>query len=195
VIPVSVSGSRGETTQVTEDEELKKVDFAKIPSLKSAFKKDGTITAANAPSLNDGACALLLLSHEYAKKLGIKPLAYIRGFGDAEKAPVEFTTAPALAAPRALDMAGLTKEQIDYWEFNEAFSVVGLVNSKLLNLDLEKVNVDGGAVALGHPIGMSGARIVAHLAHVLRQRNSRYGCAAICNGGGGASAIVIEKYE
>eukprot|EP01101_Sappina_pedata_P010220 TRINITY_DN6386_c1_g1_i1.p1 TRINITY_DN6386_c1_g1~~TRINITY_DN6386_c1_g1_i1.p1 ORF type:complete len:415 (+),score=185.92 TRINITY_DN6386_c1_g1_i1:50-1246(+) len=192
--PVTVKTRKGDI-QVVEDEEPKKVDFEKMRTLRPAFDKAGTITAANAPSLNDGGCAVLIVSKEYALKHGLSPLAYIRGFADAEKAPIEFPTAPTDAAPKAIAMAGLTQDQIDFWEFNEAFSVVSLSCSKILNLDASKVNVDGGAVAFGHPIGMSGARIVTHLAQVLKQRKGRYGVAGICNGGGGASSIVLEAYN
>lgn len=192
VVPVPVPGKKGDVL-VSEDEEYKKVDFGKLATLRPAFDAAGTITAANASSINDGACALVLMNAEIAKKMGLKPLARIVGFGDAEQQPIDFPTAPALAVPKALNMAGVKTSDIDLWEINEAFSVVVLANTKLLNLDPSKVNVDGGAVSLGHPIGMSGARIVAHLVHSLHQRNGKLGCASICNGGGGASSVVVEK--
>lgn len=192
VVPVPVPGKKGDVL-VTEDEEHKKVDFSKVSTLKPAFDKSGTITAANASSLNDGASALVLMDGEKAKELGLKPLARIIGFGDAEQEPIDFPTAPAKATPKALNMAGIKANEVDFWEINEAFAVVVLANTKLLGLDPSKVNVDGGAVSLGHPIGMSGARLVTHLTHLLHQRNGKFGCASICNGGGGASAIVIER--
>ena len=168
------------------------MNFEKIAQLNPAFSKEGTVTAANASTMNDGAAALILMSADKAKALGIQPIAIIKGFADAEQDPKWFTTSPALALPKALNKAGLKKEMIDYFEFNEAFSVVGLVNSTLLELDAAKINVHGGAVALGHPLGCSGARIIVTLIHVLQKNKSKYGAAAICNGGGGASAMVIE---
>jgi acetyl-CoA C-acetyltransferase len=175
------------------DEDYNKINFDKLKTLKPAFEKDGTITAANASNINDGATALLLMSEEKVKELGLKPIAKILAFADAAHAPEWFTTAPSLAIPKALRWAGLDINDIDYFELNEAFAVVGLVNNKILGLDDKKVNVYGGAVALGHPIGNSGARIVSTLATVLKQEGGRYGVTGICNGGGGASAIVIES--
>jgi len=192
VIPIKVPGKKGDTI-VEEDEGFRKVDFDRIPALKPAFDKNGTVTAANASTLNDGATALVIMSAAKAKELGLKPLAKIVGFGDAEQDPIEFPTAPAKAIPKALAMANLKKDQIDYWEINEAFSVVALANRKLLDLDLAKLNVNGGGVSLGHPIGSSGARIVTSLYYILKNKGAKYGCASICNGGGGGSAIVIEK--
>jgi acetyl-CoA C-acetyltransferase len=178
---------------VSEDEEFRKVDFNKIAGLKPAFQKDGTVTAANASKLNDGASAVVLMSKERADALGIKPLAEIVSFADAQQAPEWFTTAPSKALPKALAKAGITKDQVDYFEINEAFSAVAIANNKEMGLDPSKVNVNGGAVALGHPLGSSGCRIVVTLAHVLKQNNATYGAAGICNGGGGASAIVIKR--
>jgi len=195
IVPVSVPGAKGAVNVVKEDEEPKKALFDKIPNLKPAFTPGtGTVTAANASKLNDGASSLVLMSESHAKKLGLKPLAKIIGFADAEQAPIEFPTSPALAIPKALKMANIDIGQVDLFEINEAFSVVGLANCKLLNIPHSKLNVNGGAVALGHPIGSSGARIVTTLTHLLQKRNLRYGVAGICNGGGGASAIVLEKY-
>jgi acetyl-CoA C-acetyltransferase len=178
---------------VKEDEEYLKVNFEKLKTLKPAFEKEGTITAANASKLNDGASALLIMSEEKVKELGLKPLAKIVAFADAAQAPEWFTTAPSLAIPKALKWAGIDIKDVDYFELNEAFSVVGLVNNQILGLDSKKVNVYGGAVALGHPLGSSGSRIVATLTSVLNQEGGRYGVTGICNGGGGASAIVLEK--
>ncbi len=193
VVPVAVPQRRGEPVLVTEDEEYKNVFLDKIPSLRPAFTKDGTVTAANASTINDGAAALVLMSAEKAAALGLKPLARIRSYADAAQEPKWFTTAPAKALPLALGKAGLKLEDIDYFEFNEAFSVVGLANIKLLGLSEEVVNVNGGAVSLGHPLGCSGARITVTLIHILRQRQAKLGAAAICNGGGGASALVVER--
>ncbi len=193
IVPVEMPQRRGEPILVTEDEEYKNVKFEKIPGLRPVFSKEGTVTAANASTINDGASALLLMSKEKAEELGIKPIAKIIGFADAAQDPIWFTTAPSLALPKAIKNAGLTKDDIDYYEINEAFSVVALANNKEMGLDANKVNTLGGAVALGHPLGASGARIIATLTNVLNQKNGRYGAAAICNGGGGASAIVIEK--
>lgn len=170
-----------------------KVNPDKVKSLRPAFKKDGTVTAANASSLNDGAAAFVLADAEWAKERGLKPVARVLGMADAARLPVEFTTAPALAIPKALKNAGVTPEQVDFYEINEAFSVVSLANNKLLNLDPSKVNVNGGAVSLGHPIGASGARIIVTLLNVLEQNNGKIGVAGICNGGGGASAVVVER--
>lgn len=193
VIPVEVKDRKGKSTQVTEDEEFKNVQFDKIPSLKPAFSKDGTVTAANASTLNDGASAVVLMSREKAIELKLSPLARIRGFADAAQEPLWFTTTPALAIPRALARAGVDASKVDFYEINEAFSAVALANNKLLGLSADRVNINGGAVALGHPLGASGARIVTTLINVLRQNNASIGTAGICNGGGGASAIVIER--
>lgn len=192
VVPVEIVTKKG-TTLISEDEEYKNVNFEKIPGLKPVFQKDGTVTAANASTMNDGAAALILMSKEKAEELGLKPLAKIVGFADAEQAPEWFTTSPALAIPKAIEKAGLKKEDIDFYEMNEAFAVVGLANMKILNIKPSKVNVNGGAVSLGHPLGCSGARIIVTLINVLKQKNAKYGVASICNGGGGASAIVIEN--
>jgi len=181
--------------EIIEDEEIKKLKADKVASLKPAFIKDGTVTAANASKLNDGAAALVIMSAGKAKELKVKPLAKIISFADAEQAPVEFTTAPAAAIPKALKKAGLTTKDIDYFEINEAFSVVALANIQLMGLDPAKVNVNGGAVALGHPVGSSGARILTTLLHILKNKKGKIGVAGICNGGGGASAIVIENVE
>ena len=193
VVPVSIPQRRGEPVVFDKDEEYTNVKLDKIPSLSAVFTKDGTVTAANASTINDGAAALVLMSEEKAKDLGLKPLAYIKSYADAEQEPKWFTTAPAKALPKALDKAGITISDVDYFEFNEAFSVVGLANMKILGLSDDKVNVNGGAVSLGHPLGCSGARIVVTLLNVLEQNNAKIGAAAICNGGGGASAIVIER--
>lgn len=193
IVPVSVPQRRGEPVLVTEDEEYKNVVLEKIPKLRAAFSKDGTVTAANASTINDGAAALILMSLDKAKELNIKPLAKITGYADAAQEPKWFTTAPAKALPKALKKAGKTLDQIDYFEFNEAFSVVGLANIKILGLTEENVNVNGGAVSLGHPLGCSGARILVTLLNVLEQKNASLGAAAICNGGGGASAMIVER--
>ena len=193
VVPVAVPQRKGEPIMVTKDEEYTNVKLDKIPALNAVFTKEGTVTAANASTINDGAAAVILMSEEKALELGLKPLAYIKGYADAAQEPVKFTTAPAKALPKALDKAGISLNEVDFFEFNEAFSVVGLANCKILNIDGNKVNVNGGAVSLGHPLGCSGARIVVTLINVLEQNNAKYGAAAICNGGGGASAIVIEK--
>lgn len=193
IVPVEIKGRDGSVTAVSEDEQYKMAKFDKIPTLKPAFEKEGTITAANASPLSDGASAVVLMSKEKADELGIKPLAIIKGFGDAAQAPEWFTTAPSKALPVALKNAGLTLDKINYFEFNEAFAVVGLANNKILGLDASKVNVNGGAVALGHPLGSSGCRIIIALINVLKQNGGTYGAAAICNGGGGASALVIEN--
>jgi acetyl-CoA C-acetyltransferase len=193
ITPVELKDKKGEIALLAEDEEPKTVKFEKIPSLKPVFKKDGTVTAANASTLNDGAAALVLMSREKADELGIKPLARIVAHADAQQAPEWFTTAPSKAIPLALHRAGLTADQIDFFEINEAFSVVAIANNQILKLDPAKVNVNGGAVAVGHPLGASGARIIVTLLHVLQQNNAKYGAAGICNGGGGASAMVIEN--
>lgn len=193
IVPVEVPQRRGEPVIVAKDEEYTNVRLDKIASLNPAFTKEGTVTAANASTINDGAAAVVLMSEEKAKDLGLKPLAYIKSYADAAQEPVWFTTAPAKALPIALKKANLELADVDFFEFNEAFSVVGLANAKILNLDANKVNVNGGAVSLGHPLGCSGARIVVTLLSVLEQNNAKIGAAAICNGGGGASAIVIER--
>ncbi|TNE71884.1 acetyl-CoA C-acyltransferase [bacterium] len=189
---VKIADRKGNITMVEEDEELGKVNFDKLKGLKPVFKKDGTVTAANASSINDGAAALLVMSEEKANELGLKPLARILGQASAAKAPEWFTTAPADAMPIAVKRAGLTFEQIDLFEINEAFSVVALANNQLMNLDESKVNIHGGAVSIGHPIGVSGARILVSLIYALKRTGGKYGCAGICNGGGGASAMVLE---
>lgn len=193
VVAVEMKGRKGETILIDEDEEYKNVMFDKIPSLRPVFDKDGTVTAANASTMNDGASALVLVSKEKAEELGLKPLAKIRGFADAATDPLWFTTAPALAIPKAIKHAGLTAEDIDFYEINEAFAVVALANQRELKLHNDKVNVFGGAVSLGHPLGASGARIISTLNSVLHQKSGSIGVAGICNGGGGASALVIEK--
>jgi acetyl-CoA C-acetyltransferase len=193
-VPVTVKTKKGDV-EFSEDEEYKNVNFEKIPTLKPVFQKDGTVTAANASTMNDGAAALVLMSKEKAEALGLKPLAKIKGFADAEQAPEWFTTTPSLALPKAVAKAGLKMDDINYYELNEAFSVVGLANIKLMNLDASKVNVNGGAVSIGHPLGASGARIIVTLINVLKQNNAKFGGAAICNGGGGASAMVIENID
>ncbi|MCX6167024.1 MAG: acetyl-CoA C-acyltransferase [Sphingobacteriales bacterium] len=190
---VELKDRKGELVWISTDEEPKSVNFDKIPTLKPVFKKDGTVTAANASTLNDGAAALVLMSGSKAKELGLKPLAKILAYADAQQAPEWFTTAPSKAIPLALKRAGLTTKDVDYFEINEAFAVVALANNKEMKLDNDKVNVNGGAVALGHPLGASGARIVVTLLHVLMQKNAKIGVAGICNGGGGASALVIER--
>ncbi|AKK74335.1 acetyl-CoA acetyltransferase [Chryseobacterium gallinarum] len=194
VVPVSIPQRKGEPVIFAEDEEYKAVNFDRIATLPTVFKKEeGTVTAANASTLNDGASALILVSKEKMEELGLKPLAKIISYADAAQESENFTTAPAKALPIALKKAGLEISDIDFFEFNEAFSVVGLANNKILGLDASKVNVNGGAVALGHPLGSSGSRIIVTLINVLKQNNAKYGAAAICNGGGGASAIVIEN--
>lgn len=193
VVPVEVPQRRGEPVLVSKDEEYTNVFIDKIPSLRPAFTKDGTVTAANASTINDGAAAVVLMSREKADELGLKPLATIKGFADAAHDPKWFTTAPSKALPKALDKAGISINDVDYFEFNEAFAVVGLANMKLLGLKDSNVNVNGGAVSLGHPLGCSGVRIIVTLINVLEQNNAKLGAAAICNGGGGASAIVIER--
>jgi acetyl-CoA C-acetyltransferase len=193
VVPVEIPQKKGEPLLFKEDEEYRNVKFDKIPELRPVFQKEGTVTAANASTINDGAAAVVLMSKEKAEQLGVKPLAVIRGYADAAQAPEWFTTAPAKALPIAVKKAGLKMEDINYFELNEAFSVVALANNKELSLDAAKVNVNGGAVSLGHPLGCSGARIIVTLVNVLKQNNARYGAAGICNGGGGASAMVIER--
>jgi acetyl-CoA C-acetyltransferase len=193
IIPVEMTGRKGETILIEEDEEFKNVFFDKIPSLRPVFDKNGTVTAANASTMNDGASALVLVSKEKAEELGLKPLAKIRGFADAATDPLWFTTAPALAIPKALKHAGVSADEVSYYEINEAFAAVALANQKELNLDNDRLNVFGGAVSLGHPLGASGARILTTLNSVLHKKSGQIGVAGICNGGGGASAMVIEK--
>ncbi len=195
IIPVEIPQRKGDPVLVTKDEEPLNVKFDKISSLQPAFLKDGTVTAANASTLNDGAAALLLMSKEKADKLGLRPIAKIISYADAEQAPEWFTTTPSIAVPLAVGKAGLKMEDISYWELNEAFAVVGIENSKRMKLDPARVNVHGGAVSLGHPLGCSGARIVVTLINVLKANNAKYGAAGICNGGGGASAMVIENIQ
>ncbi len=193
VVPVSVPQRRGEPIIVSKDEEYTNVKLDKIASLNPAFTKDGTVTAANASTINDGAAAMILMSEETAISLNLKPLAFIKSYADAAQEPKWFTTAPAKALPKALEKAGLTIDEVDFFEFNEAFAVVGIANAKILNINSKKINVNGGAVSLGHPLGCSGARIIVTLINVLEQNNAKIGAAAICNGGGGASAIIIER--
>lgn len=193
IIPVSIPQRKGDPVIFDKDEEPFNVKFDKIPALKGAFSKEGTVTAANASTMNDGAAALVLMSIEKAKELGLKPLAKILSFADAEQAPEWFTTSPSLAVPKAVAKANLKMEDIHYWELNEAFSVVGIENSRRMKLDPAKVNAHGGAVSIGHPLGASGARIIVTLINILKQNNAKYGAAGICNGGGGASAMVIEN--
>ncbi len=193
IVSVAVPQRRGEPIIVSCDEEYTNVKLDKIPTLSPVFTKDGTVTAANASTINDGAAAVILMTEEKALSLGLKPLAYIKGYADAAQEPKWFTTAPAKALPIALKKAGITIDNVDFFEFNEAFSVVGLANAKILGLDQDKINVNGGAVSLGHPLGCSGVRILVTLINILEQNNAKIGAAAICNGGGGASAIVIER--
>jgi acetyl-CoA C-acetyltransferase len=193
IVPVMVPQRKGDPLEITEDEEYKRVKFEKIPALRPAFNKDGTVTAANASTINDGASALIIASKEKVEELGLKPLAKIVSFADAAQEPEWFTTAPTLAAPKALEQAGLELSDIDYVEVNEAFSVVTMAFNKVMGLTEDKVNVFGGAVSLGHPLGASGARIVTTLNNVLQQKGAKRGMAAICNGGGGASAMIIER--
>ncbi len=192
VMPLSIPQKKGAPILLDKDEEPWSVVFDKIPGLQPAFKKDGTVTAANASTMNDGAAALVLMSKEKAEALGLKPIAIVMGYADAEQEPVWFTTSPALALPKAIEKAGLNKEQIDLWEINEAFSVVSIENAKRMGLQHDKLNIHGGAVSIGHPLGCSGARIVVTLIHALRQNKLTYGAAGICNGGGGASAMVLR---
>jgi acetyl-CoA C-acetyltransferase len=193
IVHVEVPQRKGDAIIVSKDEEYTNVKLDRIPTLPAVFTKDGTVTAANASTINDGAAAVVLMSEEKANELGLKPLAYITSYADAAQEPKWFTTAPAKALPKALNKANLKLDDIDFFEFNEAFSVVGLANAKILGLDNNKVNVNGGAVSLGHPLGCSGARIIVTLINVLEQNNAKYGAAAICNGGGGASALIIER--
>ncbi|WP_396145928.1 acetyl-CoA C-acyltransferase [Flavobacterium sp.] len=193
IVPVAVPQRKGDPILVTKDEEFTNVKLDKIPSLNAVFTKDGTVTAANASTINDGAAAVILMSEDKAKAMGLTPLAYIKSYADAAQEPKWFTTAPAKAVNKALSKASLELSNVDYFEFNEAFAVVGLANAKILGLNTSNINVNGGAVSLGHPLGCSGARIVVTLLNVLKQNNAKTGVAAICNGGGGASAIVIEN--
>lgn len=193
IVPLQMTDRKGQTITISEDEEYKNVNFDKVPGLRAAFSKEGTVTAANASTMNDGAAAVVLMSREKMEALGLKPLAKIRGYADAEQAPEWFTTTPAQALPKAVRKAGLEMQDLEYVELNEAFSVVGIVNTQKMNLDPNRVNVNGGAVSLGHPLGCSGARIIVTLINVLAQNNAKIGGAGICNGGGGASAMVIER--
>jgi acetyl-CoA C-acetyltransferase len=195
VVPVEIPSRKGEPARFERDEEPWNVKFDKIPGLKPAFGKEGTVTAANASTMNDGAAALVLMSKEKAAQLGIKPIAKIMSYADAEQSPEKFTTTPSIAVPKAVEKSGLKMNDISYYELNEAFSVVGIANIRLMKLDPSKVNVHGGAVSLGHPLGASGARIMTTLINVLKQNNGKYGAAGICNGGGGASAMVIENLK
>ena len=193
IVPVEVPQRKGNPVSVQEDEEYQKVNYDKIPTLRPVFSKDGTVTAANASTINDGASALVLMSREKAEALHLTPVAKILGFADAAQDPLWFTTSPSVAIPKAMQRAGVDKRDVDYYEINEAFSAVAIANNRLLELDPERVNVHGGAVALGHPLGCSGARIITTLNNVLQQKDATIGVAGICNGGGGASAIVIER--
>ncbi|WP_313580287.1 thiolase family protein [Chishuiella sp.] len=193
IVPVEIPQRKGNPIIFKEDEEYKNVNFDKVPSLRAVFSKEGTVTAANASTINDGASAIILMSLDKANELGLKPLAKIISYADASQEPSKFTTSPAKAVEKLLNKTNFTTNNVDFWEFNEAFSVVGIANTKLLNIDSNKVNVNGGAVSLGHPLGNSGSRILVTLLNVLEQNNGKIGCAAICNGGGGASAILIEK--
>ncbi|HEY4617439.1 MAG TPA: acetyl-CoA C-acyltransferase [Flavobacterium sp.] len=193
IVPVAVPQRKGDPIMIFKDEEFTNVKIDRIPTLNAVFTKEGTVTAANASTINDGAAALILMSEDKALSLGLKPLAFIKSYADAAQEPKWFTTSPSKALPKALDKVGLTTTDVDFFEFNEAFAVVGLANAKILGLDNDKVNVNGGAVSLGHPLGCSGARIIVTLLNVLKQNNGKIGAAAICNGGGGASAIVIER--
>lgn len=193
VVPVEIPQRKGNPIVFAKDEEPYNVKFDKIPTLNPAFQKEGTVTAANASTMNDGAAALVLMSADKAKELGLKPIAKILSYADAEQAPEWFTTTPSLAVPKAVAKAGLKMEEIEYWELNEAFAVVGIENTRRMKLDPAKVNVHGGAVSIGHPLGASGARIIVTLINVLKANNAKLGAAGICNGGGGASAMVIEK--
>tara|TARA_B110001450_G_scaffold181370_1_gene169481 strand:- start:6 stop:722 length:717 start_codon:yes stop_codon:yes gene_type:complete len=195
IIPVSIPQRKGDPLVVKEDEEFKNVKLDKIPQLKAVFSKDGTVTAANASTLNDGASALIIMSEEKANELNLKPLAKVVSYADASQEAKWFTTSPAIAINKALSKANILAKDVDYWELNEAFSVVGIVNTQLLEIDANKVDVNGGAVALGHPLGSSGCRILVTLINVLKQKKSKIGGAGICNGGGGASAMIIENID
>lgn len=193
IIPVEIPQRKGDPIKFEKDEEPFNVKFDKIPQLKGAFKKDGTVTAANASTMNDGAAAMVIMSGAKMKELGLKPIAKIIGYADAEQKPIDFTTTPSVAVPKAVAKAGIKMEDVSFWELNEAFAVVGIENTRRMKLDPATVNVNGGAVSIGHPLGASGARIMVTLINVLKQNNKRYGAAGICNGGGGASAMVIES--
>lgn len=193
IVAVEIAQKKGPATVIDQDEECFKVDFAKIPGLRPAFSPEGTVTAANASTINDGAAALLLVSEEAVRRYGLKPIARIVSYADAEQDPFWFTTSPTIAAPKALERAGLTKQQVDFYEVNEAFAVVTMAFEKELDVDHQQVNVRGGACALGHPLGASGARILTTLIHVLHGNNGKYGLATLCNGGGGASAVIVER--
>ncbi|MEO7266340.1 MAG: acetyl-CoA C-acyltransferase [Ferruginibacter sp.] len=193
IVPVEIPQKKGDPIIFAKDEEPYNVKFEKIPELKGAFQKEGTVTAANSSTMNDGAAALVLISKSKADALGLKPIAKILAYADAEQAPEQFTTTPSIAVPKAVKKAGLEMKDIEYWELNEAFAVVGIENSRRMKLDPSKVNVHGGAVSMGHPLGCSGARIIVTLINILNENNARYGAAGICNGGGGASAMVIEN--
>lgn len=193
IVPVAIPQRKGDPVLFEKDEEPFNVKFDKIPTLKGAFKKDGTVTAANASTMNDGAAAFVLMSGEKMKELGLKPIGKIIGYADAEQKPIDFTTTPSLAVPKAVAKAGIKMEDVSYWELNEAFAVVGIENTKRMKLDPATVNAHGGAVSIGHPLGASGARIMVTLLNTLKQNNKKYGAAGICNGGGGASAMVIEN--
>jgi acetyl-CoA C-acetyltransferase len=195
IITLEIKDKKGEITLIEHDEEINAVKFDKIPGLKPVFKKDGTVTAANASTLNDGAAALVLMSKTKIQELGLKPLAKIISYADAQQAPEWFTTTPAKAIPKALERAKIKSSDVDFYEINEAFSVVSLANNRILELDPAKVNINGGAVSMGHPLGASGARIVVTLLNVLQQNGGKIGVAGICNGGGGASAIIIENMQ
>ncbi|MDP4150290.1 MAG: acetyl-CoA C-acyltransferase [Bacteroidota bacterium] len=195
IVPVGIPQRKGDPILFAKDEEPFNVKFEKIPELKPAFQKEGTVTAANASTMNDGAAALLLMSRETASRLGLTPIARILAHADAEQAPEWFTTTPAIAVPKAVARAGLKMKDVAYWELNEAFAVVGIENTRRMELDPARVNVNGGAVSIGHPLGCSGARIIVTLTHILRQHKAKYGAAGICNGGGGASAMVIENLQ
>ncbi len=195
IVPVSIPQKKGDPIIFSKDEEPFNVKFDKIASLKGAFVKDGTVTAANSSTMNDGAAAIVLISKRKMEELGLKPIGKIVSYADAEQAPELFTTTPSIAVPKAIAKAGLTMKDISFWELNEAFAVVGIENTKRMNLDASKVNVNGGAVSIGHPLGASGARIIVTLLNVLKQNNAKYGAAGICNGGGGASAMVIENIQ
>lgn len=196
IVPVEVSGGRGKPAiKIDRDDEVKNLNVDKLKAMRPAFKPDGSVTAPNAAPINDGAAAVVLMSEAKVKELGVKPIAKILGWGDAEREPERFTVAPSLAIPKAIKHAGLTDKDVDFYEINEAFSVVALANMKILSLDADKVNVFGGSVAIGHPLGCSGARIVTTLTSVLKEKGAKIGCAGICNGGGGASALVIESLQ
>jgi len=193
IVPITITNKKGEKTVISEDEEYKNIKHDKVATLKPVFDPKGTVTVANSSKLNDGASVLLLMSASKAKKLGLEPIAIVRGFADAEQDPIDFPTTPSLAIPKALKNANVDKNSVDFYEINQAFSVVSLANAKTLGIDHSKLDVRGGGVALGHPIGSSGSRIVVSLINILKDKNGKIGVAAICNGGGGASAFVIER--